>query len=144
MDLQPAETVSDGVKRIVDWTVTAAIEHIDGDMEPHETVHEVRKRWEEGRAAVRLVRPVPADLQPGERPLSRRRRQALRRQGRPRRDRDVRRTAQPGAGRRGPLRKSYERARDRMAAAYEDPEFEPFHGWRKRIKYHRAASGPAP
>jgi CHAD domain-containing protein len=37
----------------------------------------------------------------------------------------------------GGLRKSYKRARNRMAEAYEDPEFERFHEWRKRIKYHR-------
>lgn len=37
----------------------------------------------------------------------------------------------------GGLRKSYKRARNRMEEAYEDPEFERFHEWRKRIKYHR-------
>ena len=37
----------------------------------------------------------------------------------------------------GGLRKSYKRARNRMHEAYEDPEFERFHEWRKRIKYHR-------
>jgi CHAD domain-containing protein len=37
----------------------------------------------------------------------------------------------------GGLRKSYRRARDRMGEAYDDPEFERFHEWRKRIKYHR-------
>lgn len=37
----------------------------------------------------------------------------------------------------GGLRKSYKRARNRMAEAYEEPEFERFHEWRKRIKYHR-------
>ena len=37
----------------------------------------------------------------------------------------------------GGLRKSYKRARNRMPEAYEDPEFEAFHEWRKRIKYHR-------
>lgn len=37
----------------------------------------------------------------------------------------------------GGLRKSYKRARNRMAEAYEEPEFKCFHEWRKRIKYHR-------
>jgi CHAD domain-containing protein len=37
----------------------------------------------------------------------------------------------------GGLRKSYNRGRNRMAEAYEEPEFERFHEWRKRIKYHR-------
>lgn len=37
----------------------------------------------------------------------------------------------------GGLRKSYKRVRNRMADAYEDPEFERFHEWRKRIEYHR-------
>jgi CHAD domain-containing protein len=37
----------------------------------------------------------------------------------------------------GGLRKSYKRARNRMSDAYDDPEFERFHEWRKRIKYHR-------
>lgn len=56
--LQPDETVSEGVKRIIDGKVETGIEHIDGGMEHHETVHEVRKRCKEVRAAVRLVRPV--------------------------------------------------------------------------------------
>jgi CHAD domain-containing protein len=57
--LQPDETVSTGIKRIVAGRVEAAIEHIDDDeMDRHETVHEVRKRCKEVRAAVRLVRPV--------------------------------------------------------------------------------------
>jgi len=34
----------------------------------------------------------------------------------------------------GGLRKSYRRARNRMDEAYEEPEFERFHEWRKRIK----------
>jgi CHAD domain-containing protein len=37
----------------------------------------------------------------------------------------------------GGLRKSYRRARNRMEEAYEDPEMERFHEWRKRVKYHR-------
>jgi CHAD domain-containing protein len=37
----------------------------------------------------------------------------------------------------GGLRKSYKRARNRMEEAYEDPEMERFHEWRKRVKYHR-------
>ena len=56
--LQPDERVSEGVKRIIDGKIETALGHIDGDMGPHETVHEVRKRCKEVRAAVRLVRPV--------------------------------------------------------------------------------------
>jgi hypothetical protein len=46
------------VKRIIDGKVERAIEHIDGDEDRHETVHEVRKRCKEIHAAIRLVRPV--------------------------------------------------------------------------------------
>ena len=195
--LQPAETVSDGLKRIVDGTVAAAIEHIDGDMERHETVHEVRKRCKEVRAAVRLVRPVlptyseenghyrdaagrlsdvrdahaavetfDEQLQPAladddrldDGALADIRATLLDRRDRMAADHDLPdRLATVRAelveGRRrvedlpvategydavgGGLRKSYKRARNRMTDAYEDPEFERFHEWRKRIKYHR-------
>lgn len=37
----------------------------------------------------------------------------------------------------GGVRKSYKRARNRLADAYADPETERFHEWRKRVKYHR-------
>jgi CHAD domain. len=37
----------------------------------------------------------------------------------------------------GGLGNPYKRARNRLDEAYEDPEFERFHEWRKRIKYHR-------
>ena len=40
----------------------------------------------------------------------------------------------------GGLRKSYKRARNRMPEAYENPEFEAFHEWRKRISAHRNTS----
>jgi hypothetical protein len=56
--IQPDEPVSDGVKRIIHGKVDTGIEHIDGDMDRHETVHEVRKRCKEVRAALRLVRGV--------------------------------------------------------------------------------------
>ena len=56
--LQPDERVSEGIKRIIDGKIETALGHIDGDLGPHETVHEVRKRCKEVRAAVRLVRPV--------------------------------------------------------------------------------------
>jgi CHAD domain-containing protein len=56
--LQPDEPVSEGIKRIVDGKITSGIEHVDGEMGPHETVHEVRKRCKEIRAALRLVRGV--------------------------------------------------------------------------------------
>ena len=35
------------------------------------------------------------------------------------------------------LEKSYRRGREAMAEAYEEPEVEIFHEWRKRAKYHR-------
>lgn len=56
--IQRGEPVSDEIKRIIDGKVETGIGHIDGDMDRHETVHEVRKRCKEVRAAVRLVRPV--------------------------------------------------------------------------------------
>jgi CHAD domain-containing protein len=37
----------------------------------------------------------------------------------------------------GGLGKTYGRARDRMADAYEERSSEAFHQWRKRVKYHR-------
>jgi hypothetical protein len=56
--LRPDEHVSDGIKRIVDGKIERGIDHIDEGDDVHETVHEVRKRCKEIRAAVRLVRPV--------------------------------------------------------------------------------------
>lgn len=56
--IQADEPVSDGIKRIVRGKVETGIDHIDGDMDRHETVHEVRKRCKEVRAALRLVRGV--------------------------------------------------------------------------------------
>lgn len=56
--IQPDESVSVGIVRIVSGKAGTAIDHIDGDMERHETVHEVRKRCKEIRAALRLVRGV--------------------------------------------------------------------------------------
>lgn len=52
------ESVPAGIKRIIDGKVATGIEHIDSDMDRHETVHEVRKRCKEVRAALRLVRTV--------------------------------------------------------------------------------------
>lgn len=56
--IRRGEPVSDEIKRIVEGIIEAGIEHIDGDMNRHETVHEIRKRCKEVRAAARLVRPV--------------------------------------------------------------------------------------
>lgn len=195
--LQPGEDVSPGIKRIIDGKVAAAIDHIDSEMGPHETVHEVRKRCKEVRAAVRLVRPVlptyseenahyrdagrrVSDIRDAqaaietfddhirpaveaaselddpmlgdirERLVARRdtlaaeqdidsRLSAVRTdlaEGRERVDRLPIATEGYDAVA-GGLRKSYNRARNRMHEAYEDPNFERFHEWRKRIKYHR-------
>lgn len=195
--LQPDERVSEGIKRIVGGKVDRAIEHIDGDMDRHETVHEVRKRCKEVRAAVRLVRPVlptytreNAHYRDAARRVSDIRdakaaietfddhlesavqaRNALsgetladvRATLVDRRDTmaaeedldgrlaDLRADLVDGRERvpdlpiategydavAGGLRKSYKRARNRLEEAYEEPEFERFHEWRKRIKYHR-------
>lgn len=54
--IQRDETVSEGIKRIIDDRVETGIDHIDSDMDRHETVHELRKRCKEVRAALRLVR----------------------------------------------------------------------------------------
>jgi CHAD domain-containing protein len=56
--LSADETVSVGVRRVIAETVTDALNHLDGDMDQHETVHEVRKRCKETRATLRLVRGV--------------------------------------------------------------------------------------
>jgi CHAD domain-containing protein len=164
-------------------------------METHETVHEVRKRCKEVRAAVRLVRPVLptysevnahyrdagrrlSDVRDAHaaietfdayvRPLTESefdedrllsmRRTLVKRRDELLRDTDldqrlaaVRADLVEGQERvqdlpiatdgyeavAGGLRKSYRRARNRMEDAYEEPEFERFHEWRKRIKYHR-------
>jgi CHAD domain. len=195
--LQPEESVSDGVRRIVEGKVERGIDHIDSDSDRHETVHEVRKRCKEIRAAFRLVRPVlptytreNAHYRDAARRVSALRdahaaietfddhlRPAVEARGAldettladvratllDRRDtmaaeqnvekrlEEVRADLVDGRKRvpdlpiategydavAGGLRKSYRRARNRMAEAYEDPEFERFHEWRKRIKYHR-------
>ncbi len=195
--LQRDERVSGGVKRIVDGKVEAGLDHIDSEMGRHETVHEVRKRCKEVRAALRLVRgvlPTYSEENAHYRDAARRisdvrDAQALVETF----DEHVTPAAQHGdalteealaeirttlvdrresvvadqdlqdrleavradlvAGRdrvgglpvategfdavAGGLGKSYRRARNRMAEAYEDPDTERFHEWRKRIKYHR-------
>lgn len=195
--IRRGESVSDEVKRIVEGKIEAGIEHIDGDMDRHKTVHEVRKRCKEVRAAARLVRPVlptysevnahyrdaarrisdirdthaaietfddhvrpaaeddgrlSADTLDGVREtLVNRRDEMATEQDLDQRLANVRADLVEGRERvpglpiatdgydavAGGLRKSYKRARNRMPEAYEDPEFEAFHEWRKRIKYHR-------
>ncbi len=195
--LQRDERVSEGIKRIVDGKVEAGLEHIDSEMDRHETVHEVRKRCKEVRAALRLVRgvlPTYSEENAHYRDAARRisdirdaqalvetfdehvtpaaqRRDALTeetlaeiretladRRESVAADQDlqdrlgaVRADLVAGRDRvdglpvategfdavAGGLRKSYRRARNRMAEAYEDPEKERFHEWRKRVKYHR-------
>lgn len=56
--VQPDETVSEGIKRIVDGKVEDALRQIDDEPDRHEAVHGVRKRCKEIRAALRLVREV--------------------------------------------------------------------------------------
>ncbi len=195
--LQPDEHVSDGIKRIIDGKIERGIDHIDEGDDVHETVHEVRKRCKEIRAAVRLVRPVLptykrenvhyrdaarriSDIRDAHaaietfddhlRPaveargalddstladiratLVDRRETMTAEQDLERRLAQVRADLVEGRDRvpdlpiategydavAGGLRKSYKRARNCMGEAYEEPEFELFHEWRKRIKYHR-------
>lgn len=195
--IRRGEPVPAEVKRIIDSRVGTAIEHIDGGMGLHETVHEVRKRCKEVRAAMRLVRPVfptyseeNAHYRDAARRVSDSRdaqatvetfdthvrpaaednttleentlanirttlverrdnlanEQALDEQlesvradlveGRERIDAFLIKSEGYGAMADG-LRKSYKRARNRMDEAYENPEFERFHEWRKRVEYHR-------
>jgi CHAD domain-containing protein len=196
--IQSDEPVSEGIKRIVDGKVERAVDHVDdGEMGRHETVHEVRKRCKEVRAALRLVRgvlPTYSEENAHYRDTARRlsdirdaqalvetfddhvvpaveerdamdedaladvretltdRRESMAREM----DLDGRLRTVRGelvAGReRVPdlpvategfdavaagLRKSYKRGRNRMTEAYEDPDTERFHEWRKRVKYHR-------
>ena len=196
--IQPDEPVSSEVKWIIDGKVGTAIEHVDDEeMGRHETVHEVRKRCKEVRAALRLVRgvlPTYSEENAHYRDAARRisdirdaaalvetfddhvtpavesrgaldedtmadvraalvdRRETLAAE----QDLDARmvnvREDLVGGRERvadlpvategfdavaGGLRKSYKRARNRMAEAYEDPDTERFHEWRKRVKYHR-------
>lgn len=195
--LQPDEAVSTGLKRIISGKVESGIDHIDGEMGEHETVHEVRKRCKEIRAAARLVRPVlptysevnahyrdagrrVSDIRDAQaavetfdahirtiaekegestqeslnsmrRTLIQRRDELAAETNLDERLAAVRSDLIEGGQRvedlpiategydavAGGLRKSYKRARRRMDDAYEDPEFERFHEWRKRIKYHR-------
>jgi CHAD domain-containing protein len=195
--LHPDERVSDEIKRIVDGKIDRAIDHIDEGDDPHETVHEVRKRCKEIRAAVRLVRPVlptytrenvhyrdagrriseirdahaaietfdehlrpavedreavaDATLADVRATLVDRRDDLAAAQNLDARLDRVRGDLVEGRSRvpdlpiategydavAGGLRKSYKRARNRMAEAYDEPAFERFHEWRKRIKYHR-------
>ena len=195
--IQPDETVSSGIKRIIRGKVDTGIDHIDSDMERHETVHEVRKRCKEVRAALRLVRgvlPTYSSENAHYRDAARRvsdirdaqalietfddhvtpavetrnaldedtmseiraalvdrretmamdqdlngRLEAVRAdlvEGRERVD-DLPIATEGFDAVAGGLRKSYKRARNRMGKAYEDPEMERFHEWRKRVKYHR-------
>jgi CHAD domain-containing protein len=195
--IQRDETVSEGIKRIVDEKVAAAIEQIDSDADRHETVHEVRKRCKEVRATLRIVRPVlptyseenahyrdaarrlsavrdaqavietfddhvtpaVADADALAEPQLRalravlvdRRETLSNEQDLETRLADVRRDLVASRERVeylpiategfdavvGGLRKTYNRARNRMAEAYQNPESERFHEWRKRAKYHR-------
>ncbi|WP_161570115.1 CHAD domain-containing protein [Salinigranum halophilum] len=195
--IQPDETVSSGIKRIIRGKVDTGIDHIDSDMERHETVHEVRKRCKEVRAALRLVRgvlPTYSSENAHYRDAARRvsdirdaqalietfddhvtpavetrnaldedtmseiraalvdrretmamdqdlngRLEAVRAdlvEGRERVD-DLPIATEGFDAVAGGLRKSYKRARNRMGKAYEGPEMERFHEWRKRVKYHR-------
>jgi CHAD domain-containing protein len=53
------EPVDVGIKRIVGEQIDRAIEEIDEEeIDPHETVHQVRKRCKKIRAMLRLVRPA--------------------------------------------------------------------------------------
>jgi len=195
--IQPDETVSNGIKRIIRGKVDTGIDHIDSDMDRHETVHEVRKRCKEVRAALRLVRGVlptyssenahyrdaarrVSDIRDAQALIEtfddhvtpavetrdaldedtmseiraalvdRRETMAMDQEfdgrlgairadlveGRERVD-DLPIATEGFDAVAGGLRKSYKRARNRMEEAYEDPEMERFHVWRKRVKYHR-------
>lgn len=50
------ESVEDGLRRTSREQIHRAIDEIDGDLDIHDTVHQVRKRCKKVRAALRLVR----------------------------------------------------------------------------------------
>lgn len=53
------KTVKAGVVKIAKSQINKAIEEIDNkDLDPHETVHQVRKRCKKLRGLIRLIRPV--------------------------------------------------------------------------------------
>lgn len=56
--IQSGEAGSDGVEWIVDGKAETGIEHIDGEFDRRESVHEVRKRCVKVCATLRLVRAV--------------------------------------------------------------------------------------
>jgi len=56
--LEQNETVVDGIRRIATEQLDKALSELDdGDLNRHETVHQLRKRCKKLRALVRLVRP---------------------------------------------------------------------------------------
>lgn len=56
--LDPHEPVAAETSRIVGSLVEDGLDHLANEDDPHETVHEVRKRCKEARATLRLVRGV--------------------------------------------------------------------------------------
>ena len=188
------------IPRLIEDRVEAAIGHIDGDMDSHKTVHEVRKRCKEVRAALRLVRPEVStyseenahyrdaarrlsdirDVQAAVEVFDDHVRPAVEdSQLQSETLDDVRRElvehrddlATPAVietrldsvrvdlveGRErlpalsidgegydamaGGLGKTYGRARTGLVDAYDDPTFDTFHEWRKRVGYHRDHTG---
>jgi CHAD domain-containing protein len=60
--LRRDESVEDGVRRIAIEQIDKALAEIDDDtLDPHDTVHQVRKRCKKLRALARLVRPAFSD-----------------------------------------------------------------------------------
>lgn len=57
------ETVAEGVRRIAQEQLAKAVGELgEGDLDIHETIHQVRKRCKKVRGLVRVVRPAVPDL----------------------------------------------------------------------------------
>lgn len=198
--IETTETVQEALHRVArEQTDRALAEIDDGDLGPHEIVHQVRKRCKKVRALARLVRKAfeaysdtNAAFRDAARRISDLRDAKVRVDTfdrlvaehdealdisalRPIRQtlvahRESMRHAQVESGEvlrkvradlvairdgvgdwrldgspdeisfdavAGGFAKTYRRARNRMADAYEEPSAERFHEWRKRAKYHR-------
>lgn len=56
--LEPTESIEEGLRRVAREQIDRALAEIESDLDPHETVHQVRKRIKKLRGLARLCRPA--------------------------------------------------------------------------------------